>query len=647
MKQEKVVNLIENVYTLYNSGGWECWTGFHFSQLISLLFTIWFSTWLFIGINWSVLLQCNSELECIDISILRFNQVWNQPTIWDIIILVYFFVFHLYWIWNLWFFIIIVKRARSTKTFYEERLRIISCSFLEFSSFDKDKLDENHNFILVHLDLISWDIINQRLLALPEIQSAGFRCEEDIRSCIQYKENQWISLFQEDELEIFTTKTNSLSCSSFWTWNIIGIVLEWNLRFLLLKDYEKDNISNSNSNPNTNLKIKEVQKIMAKKLQHRFRILALLNLIILPFLFVFTLIYFILRHAEEVQNKQQTFVLFANRYWSNIAKILFRKRNELPHEFYQRLKYEIQPLMDQYVQIPRTTWFNIIAQLIAYISGAIVAILIALTLIDSSLLLHNFIVSSSLFYHLAFFSTLLAISRSFSPNDDSNTSNISLPVIRNNLFKSIITATQYPLLNNNTNNSSFSYQDLYKFEKELSFMYRTRFQMLFTELFSLLCVPYILGIYYTDLEKLTRIIEITNNSFLNLKQKEMKKIAINNISHSLNESTHLKTALRELSRSNYNHHHIHSNKYSNLETSTTSLTSSSSSPLSSPLHSPSSSLLSSNLRPLAQRETKIIPKTKYLTESTLLLISGDFSSYDNDNDDNKNNNQKEEEKQEI
>lgn len=70
-------------------------------------------------------------------------------------------------------------------------------------------------------------------------------------------------------------------------------------------------------------------------LQRRFIIMGVLNLLLLPFIMVFMIIFFFLAHAEELHSKK---TLFGPRQWNCLSQWKMREFNELHHFFERRLQ---------------------------------------------------------------------------------------------------------------------------------------------------------------------------------------------------------------------------------------------------------------------------------------------------------------------
>ena len=537
---KKMVQQLQDIYYYYNVGGFKCWVGIYFSHLCSLGFTICFSTWLLIGFNWYNLFTCSSEIECKDISLIRYPQPFQN--VFDTFILVYFIVFSLYWLWNFYYFFLIIRRALWTFYFYKDKLK------------SETQREGKEDLSWVNWSKISEALIQRQLLTYLNLNSTS---SETIKMKIMEKENIWIKIIQSDVLELFHSYQDNkkeeetkplVLYSPWWSWNIYGSITEWNLKMILFSFFNSTSKTSSSS---------------PSSLQKQFRLFALLNLLFLPFLFLFLFIYYILKYTEggktnshnnnntnkKIENKTPNTTLFTSQEWTLLSKYFLRQVNELPHEFHYRLSVQLQPLVINYLQTQITTVLNILAQLITYICGAFIAILLLLTLIDSSLLLNHYVGNRSLLWYLAFFSTLLTVIRSYLPLNDPEVSNVVYSEQKLEQLRELFSLSHYK----NLYSSSTLHSNLLSFEKDLSFMFCNRFYSLLSEIFSLFMLPYLLGIYYgNNLERIERIIQY-------FEQQEKEEEEENNFSSkpplllpTHKETTPLKDALRFVTSSHYN-----------------------------------------------------------------------------------------------
>ena len=145
----------------------------------------------------------------------------------------------------------------------------------------------------------------------------------------------------------------------------------------------------------------------ARQLRWRFIRYGLLTLLFLPFLFLFLSILFILRHAEELHNKRS---LSSSRQWGLFSQWKLREFNELSHFFHHRLALASQAASVYITQFP-SPFTSILCAGVAYCAGAVVGVLLLMTLSGSAMNAH--VLDRSLLWWLAIFSGILAVSRSF------------------------------------------------------------------------------------------------------------------------------------------------------------------------------------------------------------------------------------------
>lgn len=75
-------------------------------------------------------------------------------------------------------------------------------------------------------------------------------------------------------------------------------------------------------------------------LSRRFRLFGLLNLLLMPFIALFLTTYFVFKHVEDFHSKRTELSL---REWSPLARWKFRELNELPHFFERRMNASYGP----------------------------------------------------------------------------------------------------------------------------------------------------------------------------------------------------------------------------------------------------------------------------------------------------------------
>jgi len=144
-------------------------------------------------------------------------------------------------------------------------------------------------------------------------------------------------------------------------------------------------------------------------LQRRCIMMGLANLILSPFIFLFMIIYFFFKHAQEMHKNPST---VGTRAWSQIARWKIREFNELEHFFEKRINSSFPAANSYVLQFP----FNelaICAKFVVFIAGSFAGVLIVLSLVDESMLLYVKIFDRNLLWYIAIFGMITAAARPF------------------------------------------------------------------------------------------------------------------------------------------------------------------------------------------------------------------------------------------
>mmetsp|Transcript_28386 Transcript_28386/g.39495 ORF Transcript_28386/g.39495 Transcript_28386/m.39495 type:complete len:664 (+) Transcript_28386:71-2062(+) len=271
------------------------------------------------------------------------------------------------------------------------------------------------------LPMLEWHEILDRLVKVQETVKLCLVKDHldplDITNRIMRKDNYMISMVNTGVFKVETWFFGEHS-------GVFGSTLEWNLRFCVLDSMfdEKfsvkaflDPVSNGSSGPHDSygppddaLQIRNG----ALRLKRRFIIMGVVNFVFMPFIAIFMVIYFLLKHFEEVHSKSSS---LGPREWTSYARWHLREYNELPHFFERRLKASVGPAQNYMNQFPYNL-SKILAQSVAYISGAVVGVLLILSLTGSRSVLNVYVGDRSLIWYLAVFTAILAISRSMIPD---------------------------------------------------------------------------------------------------------------------------------------------------------------------------------------------------------------------------------------
>ena len=319
-------------YTYYTEHGLRPFLLSRCVQLLTLGFSILFSSFLLLNIDWQAALSCHSSESCSQLQLITWT-AYSSPSRLTYLVLLYLLVFSLYWLWTLLSFVAAIKPSWDMAAFYRDRLHL------------SDAL----------LPLTPWGEVVQRLVELQEREKlCTFRSLSalDITNRIMRRENFMIAMINADVIDVGwrgwrggrgrLTRSRRYDAlqpgdaalavteedepegaviSSAWQW---GTLLDSIVRSCVL---------GAAFSPDFTLSAAFTSPHAASHLRTRFYLYGLLTLLFLPFIFIFLLIILILRHAEELHTKRSSAAAsssFSSRQWSLFSQWKLREYNELP-----------------------------------------------------------------------------------------------------------------------------------------------------------------------------------------------------------------------------------------------------------------------------------------------------------------------------
>ncbi|KAF6253428.1 autophagy protein Apg9-domain-containing protein [Scenedesmus sp. NREL 46B-D3] len=144
------------------------------------------------------------------------------------------------------------------------------------------------------------------------------------------------------------------------------------------------------------------------KLRRRLVAAAGANLLLSPFLLLFLVIYFFMKHAEKFYHSPGS---LGSRRWSSLAKWRLREFNELPHYIQHRLDASYEAAVKYVGQFP-SPMVSQVAKFVSFVAGSFAALLLGLSLLDENLL-EVPLAGRNVVWWLALTGILLTVSRSF------------------------------------------------------------------------------------------------------------------------------------------------------------------------------------------------------------------------------------------
>ncbi|KAL3686025.1 hypothetical protein R1sor_004047 [Riccia sorocarpa] len=381
----------ERIYQYYCDKGFWCIVTQWIVELLTLGFTISFSGFLLLFVNWRGLLHAKCGVEGIETTGKDCNlyeeALWPHPfkpfTFSTAVVIVYLTIFSFYW---LFCFLRFFTQLRET---------------LEIRDFCHNSLGVSEH----ELRTMQWPALVDKLVEVQRRQRLCIVKElsaHDIVSRIMRKDNYMIGLLNKGVIALevprwlpgvgpAVTKEDGVQKRILLT-----KTMEWTLNWCILQNMFDSNFMirrDFTSNPN--------------RLRKRLMTVGLCMLMLSPFLIIFMLLYFFLRYAEQFYHQPSA---AGSRRWSNLARWSFREFNELDHMYKRRLTTSYKHAVEYVKQFPSPI-ISMVAKLVAFISGAFAAVLILVALFDETLLQAH-IFNRNLFWHTAVLAAIIQVSRS-------------------------------------------------------------------------------------------------------------------------------------------------------------------------------------------------------------------------------------------
>ncbi|XVF21605.1 hypothetical protein REPUB_Repub12eG0104400 [Reevesia pubescens] len=381
----------ERLYSYYCEKGLWCIIIKWIVELLSLGFTICFSGFFLLFVDWNGLRNAKCGMDAFESGIkpcdLAKEALHQHPltplTLSNSIIVGYLGLFSIYWIFCFLRFFAQLKDTLGIRHFY--------CNSLHVTDNE--------------IQTMPWATILERVVRLQSSQQLCVVKDlsaHDVVMRLMRKENYLIGLLNKGVLAfpISTWVPGAGPTVKFGPDGtphrlILTKTLEWTLNWCILQSMFDRNFCVRRefiSNPRT--------------LKKRLMVVGLAMLLLSPFLVIFMLVYLFLRHAEQFYNHPST---ASSQRWSNLSKWMFREFNEVDHLFKHRVNSSVIHASEYLRQFPSPI-ISIIAKFISFVSGGFAAILIIIAFLEESLL-EGHIFGRNLFWYAAVFGTITAISR--------------------------------------------------------------------------------------------------------------------------------------------------------------------------------------------------------------------------------------------
>lgn len=381
----------ERLYSYYCEKGLWCIIIKWIVELLSLAFTICFSGFFLLYVDWNGLRNAKCGMDAVESGIkpcdLAKEALHPHPlipfTLSKAIIVGYLGIFSVYWAFCFLRFFAQLKDTLKIRQFYYNSLCV----------------SDNE------IQTMPWASILEKVVRLQSTQQLCVVKDlsaHDVVMRLMRKENYLIGMLNKGVLAFPISQwVPGSSPSVKFGPNgtryrlILTKTLEWTLNWCILQSMFDRNFC-----------VRRDFVSDPKTLKKRLMIVGLAMLLLSPFLVIFMLVYLFLRHAEQFYNQPST---ASSRRWSNLSKWMFREFNEVDHFFKHRINGSVLHASDYLKQFPSPI-ITIIAKFISFVSGGFAAILIIIAFLEESLL-EGHIFGRNLFWYAAVFGAITAISR--------------------------------------------------------------------------------------------------------------------------------------------------------------------------------------------------------------------------------------------
>ncbi|KAM0667847.1 hypothetical protein ACQRIU_003712 [Beauveria bassiana] len=265
------------------------------------------------------------------------------------------------------------------------------------------------------MQTVSWQDIVARIMALRDqnpktaanipaklrrfmgSQSKERLDAHDIANRLMRKENYLIAMINKDVLNL------SLPIPFLHGRQLFSKTMEWYLHYGIL-----DMAFNELGQVQQDFLRADRRRVLSEKLRQRLFFAGVLNLVFAPVVLAYVIIVYFFTYYNEYQKDPK---LAAARKYTALAEWKFREFNELPHIFFERLHMSF-PFATRYVdQFPKRMTEDV-ARSVAFMSGAITAVLAVCTVLDSELFLGFEITKDrTVLFYLGIFGAIWAMTR--------------------------------------------------------------------------------------------------------------------------------------------------------------------------------------------------------------------------------------------
>ncbi|XP_077471937.1 autophagy-related protein 9B [Stigmatopora argus] len=387
-------NFFTRIYHFHQKNGFACMMLSEFFELVQFLFVVTFTTFLVNCVEYDVLFAnrpvnhtgpgynpLDRNKVTIPDALLPSQQCTQriQENRWIIFLLIMATIF---WIYRLIKVICNVLSYWEIRQFYIKALKI--------------RMDELCNF--------TWQEVQDRLISLQREQQMCVHKKEltelDIYHRILRFKNYMVAMINKSLLPV-RLQLPLLGEVIFLTQG-----LKYNFELILF--WGPGSLFQNKWNLHPKYKRSSNRLELAQQLSRVILLMGVANLLLCPFILVWQVLYAFFSYTEIIRREPGS---LGARRWSLYGRLYLRHFNELNHELHGRMGRGYKPT-SKYMNSFTSPLFTVLAKNVAFFSGSVLAVLIALTVYDEDVLTVQHILTG-----ITVLGVVITITRSFIPDE--------------------------------------------------------------------------------------------------------------------------------------------------------------------------------------------------------------------------------------
>ncbi|XP_067109361.1 autophagy-related protein 9B [Osmerus mordax] len=387
-------NFFTRIYHFHQKNGFSCMMLSEFFELVQFLFVVTFTTFLFNCVEYDVLFAnravnhtgpgqnpLDRNKVTLPDAILPSQQCTEriQENSWIIFLLIMATIF---WIYRL------VKVFCNILSYWEIRQFYIKAL--------KIRMDDLCNF--------TWQEVQDRLISLQREQQMCIHKKEltelDIYHRILRFKNYMVAMVNKSLLPV------QLQLPLLGNLVFLTQGLKYNFELILF--WGPGSLFQNKWNLHPKYKRAGNRLELAQKLSRVILLMGLANLLLCPFILVWQVLYAFFSYTEVIRREPGS---LGARRWSLYGRLYLRHFNELDHELHGRLGRGYKPT-SKYMNSFSSPLLAVLAKNVAFFSGSVLAVLIALTVYDEDVLTVQHILTA-----ITVLGVVITVTRSFIPDE--------------------------------------------------------------------------------------------------------------------------------------------------------------------------------------------------------------------------------------